>query len=58
LVQLAFCTHVPGTEQQVPGTFSRCGPFAPALALLRAWCVDLTSLIHAHYLLADASGYG
>jgi threonine dehydrogenase-like Zn-dependent dehydrogenase len=33
---------------------SRCGPFAPALALLAAGKVEVESLIAARYLLADA----
>ncbi|MGH2541827.1 MAG: MDR/zinc-dependent alcohol dehydrogenase-like family protein, partial [Ardenticatenaceae bacterium] len=33
---------------------SRCGPFAPALRLLEAGLVDVTSLIHARYPLDEA----
>ncbi len=33
---------------------SRCGPFAPALALLTAGRVDVTPLVHARFRLAEA----
>jgi threonine dehydrogenase-like Zn-dependent dehydrogenase len=33
---------------------SRCGPFAPALALLAQGAVDVAPLVHARYPLADA----
>ena len=33
---------------------SRCGPFAPALALLAAGRVDVASLVHARFALRDA----
>ena len=32
---------------------SRCGPFAPALRLLRGGAIDTESLIHARYPLAQ-----
>lgn len=59
VLKSTFSEDLPGFDasslvvDEVTLVGSRCGPFAPALALLRDGRVDVASLIHARYPLAD-----